>query len=159
MRSHSCPGDKRQSDTEATASLCELDQRFARCVPGLRHRDGHHHRRGLVARGYGYTTDFPVERMMRDAKIAQIYEGTNNQFQCMSWPANCSSNIAACLNNISWHALPWIVSCIRKAADRRHFCLFCRFSYGSYFTNVSLWAATNDHVSIETAGGWHTPAC
>ena len=27
--------------------------------------------------GYGYTKDFPVERMMRDAKITQIYEGTN----------------------------------------------------------------------------------
>jgi alkylation response protein AidB-like acyl-CoA dehydrogenase len=27
--------------------------------------------------GYGFTTDFPVERMMRDAKITQIYEGTN----------------------------------------------------------------------------------
>jgi alkylation response protein AidB-like acyl-CoA dehydrogenase len=27
--------------------------------------------------GYGYTRDFPVERMMRDAKVAQIYEGTN----------------------------------------------------------------------------------
>ncbi|MDQ6937234.1 MAG: acyl-CoA dehydrogenase [Actinomycetota bacterium] len=27
--------------------------------------------------GYGYTSDFPVERMMRDAKITQIYEGTN----------------------------------------------------------------------------------
>ena len=27
--------------------------------------------------GYGYTTDFPVERYMRDAKITQIYEGTN----------------------------------------------------------------------------------
>ncbi|MEF8840915.1 MAG: acyl-CoA dehydrogenase family protein [Haloarculaceae archaeon] len=26
--------------------------------------------------GYGYTTDFPVERMYRDAKITQIYEGT-----------------------------------------------------------------------------------
>ncbi len=26
--------------------------------------------------GYGYTSDFPVERMMRDAKITQIYEGT-----------------------------------------------------------------------------------
>jgi alkylation response protein AidB-like acyl-CoA dehydrogenase len=25
----------------------------------------------------GYTQDFPVERMMRDAKITQIYEGTN----------------------------------------------------------------------------------
>lgn len=30
-----------------------------------------------VLGGYGYTSDFPVERMMRDAKITQIYEGTN----------------------------------------------------------------------------------
>jgi alkylation response protein AidB-like acyl-CoA dehydrogenase len=30
-----------------------------------------------VLGGYGYTQDFPVERMMRDAKITQIYEGTN----------------------------------------------------------------------------------
>ncbi len=28
--------------------------------------------------GYGYTRDYPVERMMRDAKITQIYEGTNH---------------------------------------------------------------------------------
>jgi len=27
--------------------------------------------------GYGYTKDFPVERFLRDAKITQIYEGTN----------------------------------------------------------------------------------
>jgi alkylation response protein AidB-like acyl-CoA dehydrogenase len=27
--------------------------------------------------GYGYTRDYPLERMMRDAKITQIYEGTN----------------------------------------------------------------------------------
>ena len=27
--------------------------------------------------GYGYTRDYPVERFMRDAKIMQIYEGTN----------------------------------------------------------------------------------
>jgi alkylation response protein AidB-like acyl-CoA dehydrogenase len=30
-----------------------------------------------VLGGYGYTQDFPLERMMRDAKITQIYEGTN----------------------------------------------------------------------------------
>ena len=30
-----------------------------------------------VLGGYGYVTDYPVERMMRDAKITQIYEGTN----------------------------------------------------------------------------------
>jgi len=27
--------------------------------------------------GAGYVKDFPVERMMRDAKVTQIYEGTN----------------------------------------------------------------------------------
>ena len=27
--------------------------------------------------GYGYIKEYPVERMMRDAKITQIYEGTN----------------------------------------------------------------------------------
>jgi alkylation response protein AidB-like acyl-CoA dehydrogenase len=27
--------------------------------------------------GYGYMQEFPLERMMRDAKITQIYEGTN----------------------------------------------------------------------------------
>jgi alkylation response protein AidB-like acyl-CoA dehydrogenase len=30
-----------------------------------------------VLGGYGYMTEYPVERMMRDAKITQIYEGTN----------------------------------------------------------------------------------
>jgi alkylation response protein AidB-like acyl-CoA dehydrogenase len=30
-----------------------------------------------VLGGYGYIDEFPVERMMRDAKITQIYEGTN----------------------------------------------------------------------------------
>ena len=27
--------------------------------------------------GYGYTRDFPAERFLRDAKVTQIYEGTN----------------------------------------------------------------------------------
>ena len=27
--------------------------------------------------GYGYTADFPVERYLRDAKVLQIVEGTN----------------------------------------------------------------------------------
>ncbi|MFH1768011.1 MAG: acyl-CoA dehydrogenase family protein, partial [Candidatus Omnitrophota bacterium] len=27
--------------------------------------------------GYGYMRDYPVEKFMRDAKITQIYEGTN----------------------------------------------------------------------------------
>jgi alkylation response protein AidB-like acyl-CoA dehydrogenase len=29
-----------------------------------------------VLGGYGYVDEFPVERMMRDAKITQLYEGT-----------------------------------------------------------------------------------
>jgi alkylation response protein AidB-like acyl-CoA dehydrogenase len=30
-----------------------------------------------VLGGYGYMQEYPVERMMRDAKVTQIYEGTN----------------------------------------------------------------------------------
>ena len=30
-----------------------------------------------VLGGYGYISEYPVERMMRDAKITQIYEGSN----------------------------------------------------------------------------------
>jgi len=30
-----------------------------------------------VLGGYGYVNEYPLERMMRDAKITQIYEGTN----------------------------------------------------------------------------------
>jgi alkylation response protein AidB-like acyl-CoA dehydrogenase len=30
-----------------------------------------------VLGGYGYTRDFPVERYMREAKVPQIFEGTN----------------------------------------------------------------------------------
>ena len=30
-----------------------------------------------VLGGYGYSRDYPVEKMMRDAKIFQIFEGTN----------------------------------------------------------------------------------
>ena len=30
-----------------------------------------------VLGGYGYTADFPAERYLRDAKVTQIFEGTN----------------------------------------------------------------------------------
>jgi alkylation response protein AidB-like acyl-CoA dehydrogenase len=30
-----------------------------------------------VLGGYGYTRDFPLERYMREAKVIQIFEGTN----------------------------------------------------------------------------------
>ena len=32
---------------------------------------------GRIHGGNGYTTDYPAERHFRDAKITQIYEGTN----------------------------------------------------------------------------------
>ncbi|MDQ1706059.1 MAG: hypothetical protein QOF18_2425 [Frankiaceae bacterium] len=35
--------------------------------------------------GYGYTRDYPLERMMRDAKITQIYEGTNQIQRLVMW--------------------------------------------------------------------------
>ncbi len=35
------------------------------------------HRAVQVHGGYGYTREFPVERMMRDAKICEIGEGTS----------------------------------------------------------------------------------
>ena len=30
-----------------------------------------------VLGGYGYSREYPVEKLLRDAKILQIYEGTN----------------------------------------------------------------------------------
>ncbi len=41
------------------------------------HRDERRHRRGPAPRRLRLHPDFPVERYMRDAKITQIYEGTN----------------------------------------------------------------------------------
>lgn len=38
--------------------------------------------------GYGYTKDYPVERYMRDAKITQIYEGTQ-EIQRLCWSCCC----------------------------------------------------------------------
>ena len=44
-----------------------------------------------VLGGYGYVSDHPVERMMRDAKLTQIYEGTN-QIQRLVMARNLSLN-------------------------------------------------------------------
>ena len=49
-----------------------------------------------VLGGYGYMQEYPVERMMRDAKITQIYEGTN-QIQRLYSRARCSRRIRAFL--------------------------------------------------------------
>ena len=39
--------------------------------------------------GYGYTRDYPIERMMRDAKITEIYEGTQRSADDGHFPARC----------------------------------------------------------------------
>ncbi len=44
-----------------------------------------------VLGGYGYVSDHPVERMMRDAKLTQIYEGTN-QIQRLVMARNLNLN-------------------------------------------------------------------
>ena len=42
-----------------------------------------------VLGGYGYMREYPAERFMRDAKITQIYEGTN-QIQRVVIAGSCS---------------------------------------------------------------------
>jgi alkylation response protein AidB-like acyl-CoA dehydrogenase len=59
-------GDPRFSTYSSMAKLFCSDTAMAVTVEAVQ-----------VLGGYGYTTDYPVERMMRDAKITQIYEGTN----------------------------------------------------------------------------------
>ena len=44
-----------------------------------------------VLGGYGYTRDFPVERYMREAKVMQIFEGTN-QIQRMVISRSLAAN-------------------------------------------------------------------
>jgi alkylation response protein AidB-like acyl-CoA dehydrogenase len=48
------------------AKLCAADAAMAVTVEAVQ-----------ILGGYGYTTEYPVERMLRDAKITQIYEGTS----------------------------------------------------------------------------------
>ncbi len=40
--------------------------------------------------GYGYTKEYPVEKLMRDAKLLQIYEGTSRRSSAWSSRATCS---------------------------------------------------------------------
>ena len=54
--------------------------------------------------GYGYTKDYPVERFMRDAKITQIYEGTQ-EIQRLSNLTECITNI----NRFNYDADKWTV--------------------------------------------------
>ncbi len=61
--------DRQQSDITASSSMAKL---FASDTAMRVTTDA-----VQILGGYGYLRDFPVERMMRDAKITQIYEGTN----------------------------------------------------------------------------------
>ena len=58
------------------ATSTALEASVAKCLAS-----GHGHEVATDAvqifGGYGYTREFPVERFLRDAKITQIYEGTN----------------------------------------------------------------------------------
>jgi alkylation response protein AidB-like acyl-CoA dehydrogenase len=62
--------------------------------------------------GYGYVKDYPVERMMRDAKISQIYEGTN-QIQRLVMARQL---LRAIVRPLTWGFL--YLSCPQRAARR-----------------------------------------
>ena len=73
-----------------------------------------------VLGGYGYVSEYPVERFMRDAKITQIYEGTNeiqrlviartHEVMLADWPAwrrgsrprRCSACASPCWSSRSF---------------------------------------------------------
>jgi alkylation response protein AidB-like acyl-CoA dehydrogenase len=57
--------------------------------------------------GYGYTQDFPVERMMRDAKITQIYEGTNQIQRVVMSRACCADSRRARLRFVIARRRAW----------------------------------------------------
>jgi len=59
-------GDPDRSRYSSMAKLFASDTAMAVTVEGIQ-----------VLGGYGYVKEYPLERMMRDAKITQIYEGTN----------------------------------------------------------------------------------
>jgi alkylation response protein AidB-like acyl-CoA dehydrogenase len=59
-------GDPRLAKYSSMAKLFASDTAMAVTIEAVQ-----------VLGGYGYVSDYPVERMMRDAKITQIYEGTN----------------------------------------------------------------------------------
>jgi alkylation response protein AidB-like acyl-CoA dehydrogenase len=59
-------GDPQRAKYSSMAKLFASDTAMAVTVEGVQ-----------VLGGYGYVTEYPMERMMRDAKITQIYEGTN----------------------------------------------------------------------------------
>jgi alkylation response protein AidB-like acyl-CoA dehydrogenase len=59
-------GDKDIASASAMAKLYASDTAFKVCDMALQ-----------IHGGYGYMKDYPIEKYLRDAKITQIYEGTN----------------------------------------------------------------------------------
>jgi alkylation response protein AidB-like acyl-CoA dehydrogenase len=59
-------GDRRLGQYSSMAKLFASDTAMAVTIEAVQ-----------VLGGYGYVNEYPLERMMRDAKITQIYEGTN----------------------------------------------------------------------------------
>src|SRR6202789_1549368 len=60
------PGDPQRAKYSSMAKVFASDTAMAVTVEAVQ-----------VLGGYGYVKEYPVERMMRDAKITQIYDGTN----------------------------------------------------------------------------------
>jgi hypothetical protein len=63
--------------------------------------------------GYGYTRDFPVERMMRDAKVTQYTRATTRS-SASSWPTPCSTAKSPILVSVR----RFLVSMIRPRPGR-----------------------------------------
>src|SRR5205814_8351479 len=74
--------------------------------------------------GYGYTKEYPVEKLMRDAKLLQIYEGTSQI--CKSFASRMSFSTGYSLDrkstrlNSSHLGISYAVFCLKKKNKKTH---------------------------------------
>ena len=66
--------------------------------------------------GYGYTREYPVERMMRDAKITEIYEGTSEVQRMVIAAASIEIIMFSSIELIKREYMK-IVVCIKQVPD------------------------------------------